>query len=109
MLKYILKPLISYPFLQPFAEEQSDAVILKFKSEKPDLDHSSPVEVFDKIKFVLEVLHKYLLSKLSPFWPQSELHFSTLFLYLEQKLVFKQLSARSEQLLILKNADKFRY
>uniref|UniRef100_A0A8C9FCH9 Centromere/kinetochore protein zw10 homolog n=1 Tax=Pavo cristatus TaxID=9049 RepID=A0A8C9FCH9_PAVCR len=65
LLKYILKPLISYPFLQPFIEEQSDVVILKFKSEKPDLDHSSPVEVFDKIKFVLEVLHKYLLSKLS--------------------------------------------
>ena len=65
MLKYILKPLVSYPFLQPFVEEQSDVVILKFKSEKPDLDHSSPVEVFDKIKFILEVLHKYLLSKLS--------------------------------------------
>ncbi|XP_031455774.1 centromere/kinetochore protein zw10 homolog [Phasianus colchicus] len=62
LLKYILKPLISYPFLQPFIEEQSDVVILKFKSEKPDLDHSSPVEVFDKIKFVLEVLHKYLLN-----------------------------------------------
>uniref|UniRef100_A0A8V0ZXU4 Centromere/kinetochore protein zw10 homolog n=1 Tax=Gallus gallus TaxID=9031 RepID=A0A8V0ZXU4_CHICK len=62
LLKYILKPLISYPFLQPFVEEQSDVVILKFKSEKPDLDHSSPVEVFDKIKFILEVLHKYLLN-----------------------------------------------
>uniref|UniRef100_A0A8C2TKB9 Zw10 kinetochore protein n=1 Tax=Coturnix japonica TaxID=93934 RepID=A0A8C2TKB9_COTJA len=65
LLKYILKPLISYPFLQPFIEEQSDVVILKFRSEKPDLDHSSPAEVFDKIKFILEVLHKYLLSKLS--------------------------------------------
>ncbi|OXB75936.1 UNVERIFIED_CONTAM: hypothetical protein H355_012904 [Colinus virginianus] len=62
LLKYILKPLISYPFLQPFVEERSDVVILRFKSEKPDLDHSSPVEVFAKIKFVLEVLHKYLLN-----------------------------------------------
>uniref|UniRef100_A0A8B9TJ00 Zw10 kinetochore protein n=1 Tax=Anas platyrhynchos TaxID=8839 RepID=A0A8B9TJ00_ANAPL len=62
LLKYILKPLISYPSLQPFTEELSDVVILRFKCEKPDLDHSSPVEVFDKIKFVLEVLHKYLLN-----------------------------------------------
>ncbi|NXL86174.1 ZW10 protein, partial [Alectura lathami] len=62
LLKYILKPLISYPFIQPFAEEQSDGVTLRFKSEEPNLDHSSPVEVFGKIKFILEVLHKYLLN-----------------------------------------------
>ncbi|KAM9369899.1 centromere/kinetochore protein zw10 homolog [Phaethornis superciliosus] len=62
LLKYILKPLISYPSLQPFTEEQSDVFILRFKSEEPSLDHSSPMEVFDKIKLVFEVLHKYLLN-----------------------------------------------
>ncbi|NXL51082.1 ZW10 protein, partial [Podilymbus podiceps] len=62
LLKYILKPLILYPSLRPFTEEQSDAVILRFKSEEPNLDHSSPIEVFDKIKLIFEVLHKYLLN-----------------------------------------------
>ncbi|XP_030320710.1 centromere/kinetochore protein zw10 homolog [Calypte anna] len=62
LLKYILKPLISYPSLQPFTEEQSDVFILRFKSEEPSLDHSSPMEVFYKIKLVFEVLHKYLLN-----------------------------------------------
>ncbi|XP_010132913.1 PREDICTED: centromere/kinetochore protein zw10 homolog, partial [Buceros rhinoceros silvestris] len=62
LLKYILKPLISYPSLQPFTEEQADVFILRFKSEEPSLDDSSPMEVFDKIKLVFEVLHKYLLN-----------------------------------------------
>ncbi|KFV92612.1 Centromere/kinetochore protein zw10, partial [Eurypyga helias] len=62
LLKYILKPLISYPSLRPVTEEQSDGFILRFKSEEPNLDHSSPVEVFAKIKLVFEVLHKYLLN-----------------------------------------------
>ncbi|XP_010184204.1 PREDICTED: centromere/kinetochore protein zw10 homolog [Mesitornis unicolor] len=62
LLKYILKPLISYPSLQPVTKEQSDVLILRFKSEEPKLDHASPMEVFDKIKLVFEVLHKYLLN-----------------------------------------------
>ncbi|NXD64377.1 ZW10 protein, partial [Eolophus roseicapillus] len=62
LLKYILKPLISYPSLQPCTEEQSNVFILRFKSEEPSLDHSSPMEVFDKIKLVFEFLHKYLLN-----------------------------------------------
>ncbi|KFV13869.1 Centromere/kinetochore protein zw10, partial [Tauraco erythrolophus] len=62
LLKYILKPLISYPSLQPFTEEQSDVLVLRFKSEEPNLDHSSPMEVFDKIKLVFEVLHEHLLN-----------------------------------------------
>ncbi|XP_064326780.1 centromere/kinetochore protein zw10 homolog [Phalacrocorax carbo] len=62
LLKYILKPLISYPSLQPLTEEQSDVFVLRFKSEEPSLDHSSPMEVFDKIKLIFEVLHKYLLN-----------------------------------------------
>ncbi|XP_005143574.2 centromere/kinetochore protein zw10 homolog isoform X1 [Melopsittacus undulatus] len=62
LLKHILKPLILYPSLQPCTEEQSDVFILRFKSEEPSLDHSSPMKVFDKIKLIFEVLHKYLLN-----------------------------------------------
>ncbi|XP_065553044.1 centromere/kinetochore protein zw10 homolog isoform X2 [Lathamus discolor] len=62
LLKHILKPLILYPSLQPCTEEQSNVFILRFKSEEPSLDHSSPMEVFDKIRLIFEVLHKYLLN-----------------------------------------------
>ncbi|XP_050178757.1 centromere/kinetochore protein zw10 homolog [Myiozetetes cayanensis] len=62
LLKYILKPVISYPSLQPLPEERPDVLILRFKSEEPVLDQSSPMEVFDKIKLIFEVLHKYLLN-----------------------------------------------
>uniref|UniRef100_A0A8C3JZ58 Centromere/kinetochore protein zw10 homolog n=1 Tax=Calidris pygmaea TaxID=425635 RepID=A0A8C3JZ58_9CHAR len=62
LLKYILKPLISYPSLQPFTEEQSNVLILRFKTGEPNLDHSSPMEVFYKIQLVFEALHKYLLN-----------------------------------------------
>ncbi|KAM4646514.1 centromere/kinetochore protein zw10 homolog isoform 1-T1 [Amazona ochrocephala] len=62
LLKHILKPLILYPSLQPCTEEQSDVFILRFKSEEPSLDQSSPMEVFDKIRLIFEVLHRYLLN-----------------------------------------------
>ncbi|NWR35707.1 ZW10 protein, partial [Tachuris rubrigastra] len=62
LLKYILKPVISYPSLQPLTEERPDVLILRFKSEDTVLDQSSPMEVFDKIKLIFEVLHKYLLN-----------------------------------------------
>ncbi|NXH13021.1 ZW10 protein, partial [Bucco capensis] len=62
LLKYILKPLICYPALEPATEEQPEVFILCFKSQEPHLEHSSPVEVFDKLKLVFEVLHKYLLN-----------------------------------------------
>ncbi|NXA56598.1 ZW10 protein, partial [Nothocercus julius] len=62
LLKHILKPLISYSSLWPIVEEQPDVVILRFKSEEPSLDNASPVEVFEKIKQILEFLHKYLLN-----------------------------------------------
>ncbi|NWU77953.1 ZW10 protein, partial [Onychorhynchus coronatus] len=62
LLKYILKPVISYPSLQPLTEERPDVLILRFESKEPALDQSSPMEVFDKIKLIFEVLHKYLLN-----------------------------------------------
>ncbi|NXK37112.1 ZW10 protein, partial [Piprites chloris] len=62
LLRYILKPVISYPSLQPLTEERPDVLILRFKSEEPVFDQSSPMEVFDKIKLIFEVLHKYLLN-----------------------------------------------
>ncbi|NWZ68053.1 ZW10 protein, partial [Acrocephalus arundinaceus] len=62
LLQYILKPLISHPSLQPVPEEQPEVFILRFRSQELALDESSPMEVFDKIKLVFEVLHKYLLN-----------------------------------------------
>ncbi|NXT68747.1 ZW10 protein, partial [Chaetops frenatus] len=61
LLQYILKPLISHPALEPVPEEQPDVFILRFRSQELALEESSPMEVFDKIKLVFEVLHKYLL------------------------------------------------
>ncbi|CAM4613130.1 centromere/kinetochore protein zw10 homolog isoform X1 [Lepidochelys kempii] len=62
LLKYILKPLISYPSLRPLLEEQPDTVVLHFESAEPNLEHPSPIEVFGKISLVLEVLHTHLLN-----------------------------------------------
>ncbi|NXX65030.1 ZW10 protein, partial [Spizella passerina] len=62
LLQYILKPLISHPSLEPVPEEQPDVFILRFRSQELALDESSPMEVFEKIKLVFEVLHKYLLN-----------------------------------------------
>ncbi|OWK55717.1 Centromere/kinetochore protein zw10 [Lonchura striata] len=64
LLQYILKPLISHPSLEPVLEEQPDVFILRFRSQELALDESSPMEVFDKIKLVFEVLHKHLLKYL---------------------------------------------
>ncbi|NWZ85622.1 ZW10 protein, partial [Poecile atricapillus] len=62
LLQYILKPLISHPSLEPVPEEQPDVFILRFRSQELVLNESSPMEVFDKIKLVFEVLHKHLLN-----------------------------------------------
>uniref|UniRef100_A0A674G7X1 Centromere/kinetochore protein zw10 homolog n=1 Tax=Taeniopygia guttata TaxID=59729 RepID=A0A674G7X1_TAEGU len=62
LLQYILKPLILHPSLEPVPEEQPDVFILRFRSQELALDESSPMEVFEKIKLVFEVLHKYLLN-----------------------------------------------
>ncbi|XP_031989721.1 centromere/kinetochore protein zw10 homolog [Corvus kubaryi] len=62
LMEYILKPLISYPSLEPVTEEQPDVFILRFRSQEPALDEFSPIKVFDKIKLIFEVLHKYLLN-----------------------------------------------
>ncbi|NXR16451.1 ZW10 protein, partial [Cinclus mexicanus] len=62
LLQYILKPLILHPSLEPDPEEQPDVFILRFRSQELALDEASPMEVFDKIKLVFEVLQKYLLN-----------------------------------------------
>ncbi|XP_019412069.1 PREDICTED: centromere/kinetochore protein zw10 homolog [Crocodylus porosus] len=62
LLKCILKPLISHPSLQPSVTEQPEAVVLRFETIEPNSEPSSPVEVFDKIRLVLEVLHTQLLN-----------------------------------------------
>lgn len=61
LLRNVLKPLISHPSLRPLLEEQPDTIILRFESVGSDVGHPSPLEVFAKIKLVLEVLHKHQL------------------------------------------------
>ncbi|XP_027628688.1 centromere/kinetochore protein zw10 homolog [Tupaia chinensis] len=61
LLKYILRPLASYPSLYAVTESQPSAVIVRFESVTIDLEHPSPSEVFAKIRLVLEVLQKQLL------------------------------------------------
>ncbi|XP_075047351.1 centromere/kinetochore protein zw10 homolog isoform X1 [Mixophyes fleayi] len=61
LLNYLLKPLISYPSLHAVVESQPQGVILRFESSKTNLEHPPPVEVFLKLKMVLELIHKHLL------------------------------------------------
>ncbi|XP_056398391.1 centromere/kinetochore protein zw10 homolog isoform X2 [Hyla sarda] len=61
LLKYILKPLVSYQSLHVLVDAQPQGVILRFESTKTDLKHPPPAEVFMKLKLVLELLHTHLL------------------------------------------------
>ncbi|KAM5246762.1 centromere/kinetochore protein zw10 homolog [Ctenodactylus gundi] len=61
LLKYVLRPLASYPSLHAVIESQPNAVIVCFESLMTDSEHPSPCEVFTKIQLVLEVLQKQLL------------------------------------------------
>ncbi|XP_029419244.1 centromere/kinetochore protein zw10 homolog isoform X2 [Nannospalax galili] len=61
LLKYILRPLASYPSLHAVIESQPNSVTIRFESLMTDLEHPSPSEVFAKIRMVLEVLQKELL------------------------------------------------
>lgn len=60
LLKYILKPLVSWPSLNVLIETQPNAIIIRFESVMTDLEHPSPCEVFTKIRLVLEVLQEQL-------------------------------------------------
>lgn len=63
LLTNVFQPLISHPSLRPLLEEQPDAVALRFESVGQDLGRPSPLEVFAKIKLVLEALHKHQLGR----------------------------------------------
>nr|XP_056716439.1 centromere/kinetochore protein zw10 homolog [Euleptes europaea] len=62
LLSYILKPLICHPSLQSLLEERSDVVVLRLESVGAPPGPPSPIEVFAKLRLVLEVLHKHLLT-----------------------------------------------
>ncbi|XP_053546097.1 centromere/kinetochore protein zw10 homolog [Bombina bombina] len=61
LLKYILKPLVTYPALYVQVETHPQGVILRFETSKTNVEHPPPAEVFLKLKLVLELLHKHLL------------------------------------------------
>ncbi|KAL8173538.1 UNVERIFIED_CONTAM: hypothetical protein K2H54_005596, partial [Gekko kuhli] len=70
LLSHILKPLVCHPSLRPILQEQSDAVALRLESVGTPPGPPSPVEVFVKLRLVLEVLHQHLLA--DPLDPCSE-------------------------------------
>uniref|UniRef100_A0A7N4PI02 Centromere/kinetochore protein zw10 homolog n=1 Tax=Sarcophilus harrisii TaxID=9305 RepID=A0A7N4PI02_SARHA len=61
LLKYIIRPLVFYPSLHALIDTHPDTVVFRFESVATELEHSSPPEVFTKIRLVLEVLQKHLL------------------------------------------------
>jgi centromere/kinetochore protein ZW10 len=81
LLKYILRPLASFPSLHAVIESQPNTVTVRFESVMTDLEHPSPSDVFAKIRLVLEVLQKQLLGE----YPQS-----SAFIFRENKYGFKR-------------------
>ncbi|XP_050012336.1 centromere/kinetochore protein zw10 homolog [Alexandromys fortis] len=61
LLKYMLKPLVTFPSLHAVIEKQPNSVTIRFQSLTTDSEHPSPPEAFAKIRLVLEVLQKQLL------------------------------------------------
>ncbi|XP_064424802.1 centromere/kinetochore protein zw10 homolog [Latimeria chalumnae] len=72
LLKYILKPLITYPSLHACIERQAQCCMLRFECIETKLEHPSPAEVYFKVLTVLEVLHKDVLNMPLGDSPESE-------------------------------------
>ncbi|KAM9499014.1 centromere/kinetochore protein zw10 homolog isoform 2-T2 [Salvelinus alpinus] len=62
LLKYLLKPLITYPSLNvEVSEQQGEGTLLALQfAETPD-EHPSPSQVYTKVLMVLKTLHTHLL------------------------------------------------
>ncbi|XP_023823816.1 centromere/kinetochore protein zw10 homolog isoform X4 [Salvelinus sp. IW2-2015] len=62
LLKYLLKPLITYPSLNvEVSEQQGEGTLLALQfAETPD-EHTSPSQVYTKVLMVLKTLHTHLL------------------------------------------------
>ncbi|XP_048838716.1 centromere/kinetochore protein zw10 homolog [Brienomyrus brachyistius] len=62
LLKYVVKPLITYPSLHvEVAEQSGQGTLLSFQLEETLAEHPSPTQVYTKVLAVLMALHEHLL------------------------------------------------
>ncbi|KAM9540225.1 centromere/kinetochore protein zw10 homolog [Salvelinus alpinus] len=62
LLKYLLKPLITYPSLNvEVSEQQGEGTILSLQCAETPEEHPSPSQVYTKVLVVLKTLHTHLL------------------------------------------------
>uniref|UniRef100_A0A8C8HAQ3 Centromere/kinetochore protein zw10 homolog n=1 Tax=Oncorhynchus tshawytscha TaxID=74940 RepID=A0A8C8HAQ3_ONCTS len=62
LLKYLLKPLITYPSLNvEVSEQQDEGTLISLQFAETPEEHSSPSQVYTKVLMVLKTLHTHLL------------------------------------------------
>uniref|UniRef100_A0A8C7KS39 Centromere/kinetochore protein zw10 homolog n=1 Tax=Oncorhynchus kisutch TaxID=8019 RepID=A0A8C7KS39_ONCKI len=64
LLKYLLKPLITYPSLNvDVSEQQGEGILLSLQCAETPEEHPSPSQVYTKVLVVLKTLHTHLLAE----------------------------------------------
>uniref|UniRef100_A0A8C7ICE1 Centromere/kinetochore protein zw10 homolog n=1 Tax=Oncorhynchus kisutch TaxID=8019 RepID=A0A8C7ICE1_ONCKI len=62
LLKYLLKPLITYPSLNvEVSEQQDEGTLISLQFAETPEEHPSPSQVYTKVLMVLKTLHTHLL------------------------------------------------
>ncbi|XP_071023512.1 centromere/kinetochore protein zw10 homolog isoform X1 [Oncorhynchus clarkii lewisi] len=62
LLKYLLKPLITYPSLNvEVSEQQGEGTLISLQFAETPEEHPSPSQVYTKVLMVLKTLHTHLL------------------------------------------------
>uniref|UniRef100_A0A8C7RQ68 Centromere/kinetochore protein zw10 homolog n=1 Tax=Oncorhynchus mykiss TaxID=8022 RepID=A0A8C7RQ68_ONCMY len=65
LLKYLLKPLITYPSLNvEVSEQQGEGTLISLQFAETPEEHPSPSQVYIKVLMVLKTLHTHLLDPL---------------------------------------------
>uniref|UniRef100_A0A673YKF6 Centromere/kinetochore protein zw10 homolog n=1 Tax=Salmo trutta TaxID=8032 RepID=A0A673YKF6_SALTR len=65
LLKYLLKPLITYPSLNvEVSEQQGEGTLLSLQFAETPEEHPSPSQVYTKVLMVLKTIHTHLLDPL---------------------------------------------
>lgn len=62
-MKFMLKPVVMYPFISvTVTEQQDEGIVLALQGlEKSHDERSTPSQVYSKLLMVLKTLHKHLL------------------------------------------------
>uniref|UniRef100_A0A8C8ESG9 Centromere/kinetochore protein zw10 homolog n=1 Tax=Oncorhynchus tshawytscha TaxID=74940 RepID=A0A8C8ESG9_ONCTS len=64
LLKYLLKPLITYPSLNvDVSEQQGEGILISLQCAETPEEHPSPSQVYTKVLVVLKTLHTHLLAE----------------------------------------------